>query len=187
LRLALTKRSVGPRAFWLAALLALWPLCGSARGVYLTAEAFLVEAFAGAEPRLETLWLSPEIKQRATRILDHPPAGLRLRFWRAGSRTAWILDEIGKTHPITIGVVVEDGAVAAIRVLEFRESRGDEVRFPFFTQQFEGVGLKAGEALRLDRTIDGITGATLSVSAMERVARLALLFHAEATGGSAGA
>lgn len=175
---------VRPRAVLLAVLLALWAPAGLSRGVYLTAEEFLAEAFAGVEPRLETLWLSPEIKQRAARILDHPPAGLRLRFWRAGGRTAWILDEIGKTHPITIGVVVEGGAVAAIRVLEFRESRGDEVRFPFFTQQFEGVSLAAGDTLRLDRDIDGITGATLSVRAMERVARLALLFHAEVSGGS---
>lgn len=175
---------MGSRAILLAALLALWPLPGEARGVYLTAEEFLGEAFPGVDPELETLWLSPELKQRAARILDHPPAGLRVRFWRSDARTAWILDEIGKTHPITIGVVIEGGVVAAIRVLEFRESRGDEVRFPFFTQQFEGAGLRAGEALRLDRTIDGITGATLSVGAMRRVARLALLFHAEVTSDS---
>lgn len=178
--------AAGRRAILLAALLALWPPSGSARGVYLTAEEFLGEAFAGAEPGLETLWLSPEIKRRAALVLGHPPAGLRLRFWRAGDRTAWILDEIGKTHPITIGVVVEGGALVAIRVLEFRESRGDEVRFPFFTQQFEGVSLAAGDALRLDRDIDGITGATLSVRAMKRVARLALLFHAEVSGGGEG-
>ena len=170
-------------ALLLVTLLAAWPLDAAARGVYLTAEQFLAEGFPTGEPGLQTLWLSPELRGRGSDLLDRP-LPLRVRYWRSGGRTAWILDEIGKTHPITIGVVVEGDAIAAIRVLEFRESRGDEVRFPFFTQQFEGAALSKGGSTRLDRHIDGITGATLSVRAMGKVARLALLLHAEVIHGS---
>ncbi|MGE3296744.1 MAG: FMN-binding protein [Porticoccaceae bacterium] len=173
------KPAAGPWALVVAVLLLAWPLAGGARGVYLTAEEFLAQAFGSVAPQPATLWLSDDVKRRAAAILDHPPTQLRVRYWRAGGRTAWILDEIGKTHPITIGVVVERGAVADICVLEFRESRGDEVRLPFFTGQFRGVGLRPDAGRRLDRAIDGITGATLSVRAMERVARLALYFHGQ--------
>lgn len=58
----------------------------------------------------------------------------------------------------------------------FRESRGFEVRYPFFTDQFRGARLREG--LDLDREIDGISGATLSVRALTKLARLALLLRA---------
>jgi hypothetical protein len=48
------------------------------------------------------------------------------------------------------------------------------VRYPFFTDQFDGATLTAKS--RLDRNIDGITGATLSVGAVTRIARVALIF-----------
>lgn len=175
-------KPLGPWAILLAALCC-WPSAGAARGVYLTVEEFLRESFGATAPAPATLWLSDELKRRAARILDHPPAQLRVRYWQAGGRTVWILDEIGKTHPITIGTVVEDGAIAAIRVLEFRESRGSEVRLPFFTEQFTGIRLRGDDTLQLDGTVDGITGATLSVWAMRKVARLALLFHSEVMDG----
>ena len=170
-----------PRAgILLLALAALCPALVKAEGVYLTPDEFRVQAFGGAESTPQTLWLSAPLKEAAADILGHPFGQLRVRYWRHGDRTAWVIDEIGKTHPITIGVAVEQGVVAAIRVLEFRESRGEEVRLPFFTDQFIGAGLDAGGGRELDRHIDGITGATLSVHAMERVARLALFFHAQA-------
>lgn len=98
-----------------------------------------------------------------------------MRYWRDGNRTAWILDEIGKELPITIGVVLVDGAIREVRILEFREIRGWEVRYPFFTDQFRGATLTVdGE---LDTHIDGITGATLSVGAVKRVARAALYLN----------
>jgi hypothetical protein len=101
--------------------------------------------------------------------------GLRIRYWSRDKRSAWILDEIGKEKPITVGLVVNDRGLERVRVLAFRESRGWEVRHPFFTDQFKGIGLTAGR--RLDRDIDGISGATLSVRALEKLARLALCLH----------
>jgi hypothetical protein len=109
--------------------------------------------------------------------MGHDLGVLRLKYWEKEGRTAWILEEIGKERPITAGVVVNDGKIERINVLTFRESRGWEVRYPFFTDQFSDATLK--EDKQLDRHIDGISGATLSVKAMTKMARLALLLDHE--------
>lgn len=181
------SRAGAPARRWLlVALFTLSPSLVAAGEVYLTAEEFRAQVFGGVEPTPQTLWLSAPMKDAAKEILGHSFAQLRVRYWRHGDRTAWVIDEIGKTHPITIGVAVEGGAVADIRVLEFRESRGEEVRLPFFTGQFRGVGLRPDAGRELDRHIDGITGATLSVRAMQRVARLALYFHRQVASEASG-
>ena len=72
-------------------------------------------------------------------------------------------------------MVVEDDTASMVRILEFRETRGWEVRYPFFTDQFDEVSLDTrGE---IDGQIDSITGATLSVEAVNRVVRLALFLY----------
>ena len=114
------------------------------------------------------------------RLLGHRFSALRVRYWHDGEKSAWILDEIGKELPITIGVAVENGSIRNVRVLEFRESRGWEVRYPFFTDQF--VDARLGPDEKLDRRIDGITGATLSVGAVTRIARVALVLHEHVSG-----
>jgi hypothetical protein len=143
--------------------------------IYQTSEAFLDEVFAGSPPPAGVLWLKGDIAETATSILGHRYPALRLRYWQQGARSAWILEEIGKEKPITVGLVVDAESLETIRVLAFRESRGWEVRHPFFTDQFSGIGLKNN--LRLNRTIDGISGATLSVRALKKLARLALYLH----------
>jgi hypothetical protein len=144
-------------------------------GRYLTTAAFLELAFGDSPPEAETLWITREHREPLAALLGHPFGSLRLRYWQGGSRTAWILDEIGKEQPITIGVSIDGGAIELVRILEFREIRGWEVRYPFFTDQFRGAELAADG--KLDTGIDGITGATLSVGAVTRVARAALYLH----------
>lgn len=139
--------------------------------VYLAPEAFILQALEGrAQPRV--LWLGRQMQAELTAILGHVPTQLRQRYWVAGNKTAWILEEIGKEEPITAGFVVAGGRVEQVRVLIYRESRGMEVRYPAFLKQYDGAGLTTGG--RLDREIDGIASATLSVNAMERMARAAL-------------
>jgi hypothetical protein len=156
-------------------LLALLCTAGSvqARGTYQTAEAFIKEAFAGEIPATQRIWLSGELGETYREVMQEQPPQLRLRYWRQRERTVWILQATGKEHPITAGFIVAGGRLQQARVLEFRESRGWEIRYPFFTQQFRHLGLGAGQ--QLEREIDGITGATLSVHAMSRMARLALI------------
>jgi hypothetical protein len=153
--------------------------CAASAEVYLAPEKFLAEAFSGSVPKPSMLWVKGETRAALEKILGHASPGLRVRYWLQGSRTAWILEEIGKTEPITTGIVVDNGAIERVSVLVFRESRGWEVRYPFFTNQFKGATLK--EMQELDRSIDGISGATLSVRALTRLARVALLLDSKAT------
>ncbi|HSN51634.1 MAG TPA: FMN-binding protein [Woeseiaceae bacterium] len=142
-------------------------------GRYIEADDYISSAFPAGSPAPRMLWISGELRDAVERVLGHRFAALRVRYWREGTRSVWILDEIGKELPITIGVTVTDGAIENVRVLEFRESRGWEVRYPFFTDQFVDARLETDG--HLDRRIDGITGATLSVAAVTRIARVALL------------
>lgn len=154
------------------ALLALLPAHLAARGTYQEPQAFLEETFTDGVPNAAVVWLTGERKQRVRALLGHPYPSLRVRYWAKQGRSAWILEEIGKDQPITVGLVVNRGLIERIRVLVFRESRGSEIRYPFFTDQFKGIGLTKAHAL--DRAIDGISGATLSVRAMKKLAALAL-------------
>jgi FMN-binding domain len=142
--------------------------------VYLAPEAFLSEAF-GTAPSPSMLWITAEIQPELEKILGHPPPRLRQRYWKDGAKTAWILEEIGKEEFITAGFVISNDRIEKARVLIYRESRGMEVRYPAFLKQFDGVQLQ--EKQRLSKRIDGIAGATLSVWAMERMARTALFYH----------
>ncbi|HEY6240550.1 MAG TPA: FMN-binding protein [Burkholderiales bacterium] len=156
------------------AALCLCAAVGAARAdVYQEPDAFVTEVF-GFKPTPKVLWLTKDIQVQAGTILGHPPAQLRQRYWSDAHRSVWILEEIGKEEIITAGFVVADGRIDHVRVLVYRESRGGEVRQRSFLRQFDGAKLAPGD--RLDRDIDGIVGATLSVGAMERMARLALFF-----------
>ena len=170
-----------PRSVLLV-LLALGPALagpGGEAGRYIETDDYLEGAFPGGVPAPQTLWVSGELRESVESILGHKFAVLRVRYWHDESRSTWILDEIGKELPITIGVTVVDDSIDNVKVLEFRESRGWEVRYPFFTDQFADARLEKGD--KLDRHIDGITGATLSVKAVTRIARVALVMHEHVT------
>lgn len=145
--------------------------------VYQAPAAFVDEAFAGEEPMARAIWVTGDLKKRVKNVLGHAYRQLRVRYWVLGDRSAWILEEIGKLEPITLGVVVENGQIEVMKVLVYRESRGFEIRFPFFMDQYRGA--RVDSDTRLDRKIDGISGATLSVRAATRLARLALVLDRE--------
>lgn len=136
---------------------------------YLSQADFLQQAFGQQTPEIKTLWLNAEQKKIAADILGHPYNTLRLRYWQAGDTRAWITEEIGKERPIRIGVITRQQAVQDVVILAFQESRGWEVRHRFFTEQFSGSRLDPEQ--KLDRSIDGITGATLSVRAVTNSVR----------------
>jgi FMN-binding protein len=139
--------------------------------VLLAPQAFLMQAL-GQVPEAHVLWLTPPMRAQLAALLGHEPTQLRQRYWTAGGKTAWILEEIGKEQPITAGFVIANARIEQARVLVYRESRGGEVRYPAFLDQYAHAGLTKNG--RLDKPIDGIAGATLSVGAMERMARQAL-------------
>ena len=150
-----------------------------ARGTYQQPSDFIAENFQGKPPEAKVLVLSNELKQEIETILQHSYKGRRIRYWLQNNKTLWILNEIGKKKPITTGIVIEKNKISQIKVLIFRESRGWEVKHTFFTQQY--INTSITENNKLDRSIDGISGATLSVRALTKQAQIALLLHRTVT------
>lgn len=181
-------RLIAPLCCLVLAMLLSVPARASA--VYMTQAELVASAFSRDDVAAQLLWISGSTKRDLQTLLKRQSVGLRQRYWRDENRTVWVFNEVGKEMPITIGVVVESpsvqeaageasgrsAAIVQLAVLEYRESRGGEVRHPFFTRQFIGAALDRKH--QLDRHIDGISGATLSVRAMQRVARAALYLHA---------
>lgn len=148
----------------------------NAAGQYLSVDEFLQLSFgsdAGLSPAV--YWLPTDVKERIKALNGRDFPLLRVRYWVVNNDTAWILEEIGKEMPITIGVLVngEANRVKRVEILAFRESRGWEVRHPFFTRQFNNISLNKEDLL--SEHIDGITGATLSVRAVKHVTQVALI------------
>ncbi|MCK5898210.1 MAG: FMN-binding protein [Methylococcales bacterium] len=155
-------------------LLACW-CYGVQAETYQSQGDFLIHAFSDTKvPDPKILWIDKTIKPSVQKILQHKAGFLRTRYWQNGVRSVWILDEIGKIKLITVAVIIEQQKIVQLKVLAFRESRGWEVKHDFFTQQFKQLFL--GDELRLSTPIDGISGATLSVRALTKIAQLALLF-----------
>ncbi len=145
----------------------------SAGGVYQEPADFINQVFDNKPPKADVLWLDKEVKQQIVNILDHKYKGLRIRYWQQDKKTAWVLEETGKEKLITTGIVINNDQIELVKVLVFRESRGWEVRHDFFTDQFKQAKLK--DRHQLDKTIDNISGATLSVRAVRKLATIALL------------
>jgi hypothetical protein len=154
-----------------------FPAPAFADQVYQQPAEFLKEVFNGAVPSAALLDVTGERRDKVAAILDHQPNYLRMRYWRSGERSAWVLEEIGKVKPITAGIIVSGEEIEDVRILIYRESHGGEVRHRYFTKQF--VGAKLEPKLALSKNVDGISGATLSVNAIRRLARVALYLHNE--------
>ena len=150
-----------------------------AGGVYQEPDAFIKETFPDGLVEKKVIWLDKPSKSEMEEVLGHAYKGLRVRYWIHGTRTAWILDEIGKEKPITTGIVIDNDKIERIRILAFRESRGWEVRHAFFTDQYSNAALLNNN--QLDTNIDNISGATLSVRAVTKLSRIALMLHKKIT------
>ncbi len=145
---------------------------------YQTPAAFLAEAF-GTPPAPAVLALDAAKQSQLSTVFGRAYPQSQLRYWRAGGRSAWILDDIGKQgyQITTAGFVVKDGGIDFARVLIYRESRGEQIAEASWLKKLVGRRL-AGVAL--DQPIDNVSGATLSVKMMQRMAATALLLDAVA-------
>ncbi len=151
------------------------PLMGIAgENIYQTPEDFLTTAF-GDTPDPKRITLSGDLSKEIKKILGHRYKKIRVPYWQDGCRSAWILEEIGKERYITTGFVVNSQGLEKVKVLIFRESRGWEVKHDFFGEQFVNANLTKKN--KLDKRIDNISGATLSVNAVTNISRMALLLH----------
>ena len=77
---------------------------------------------------------------------------------------AVVVDEMGKNKPITFLVGIDiQGKVLEVRVLEYRDMFGSEIKRRSFLRQFQGKSLK--DPLAVGRDIDAVTQATISSQA----------------------
>lgn len=144
--------------------------------VYETQENFLKDAFQ-EEVKPAVIWLDKATQEDISKILGHPYPQARLSYWRKGTTSVWILDEIGKEYPITAGFIITDNYIARAQVLVYRETRGMEIHLPAFLARFKNNSLKDG---KLVNKVDSISGATLSANAMVKMAQLALVLNQKA-------
>jgi hypothetical protein len=145
--------------------------------IYLEPTEFLYEVFETKPPTPQMLWLTKDLQPTIKEILGHPYKSLRIRYWKQATKSAWILEEIGKFKPITTGIVINNSKIETIKVLIYRESHGWEIKKSFFTDQFKEAELQGN--LKLSQRIDGISGATLSVNALKKLSSLALYFDSK--------
>jgi Na+-translocating ferredoxin:NAD+ oxidoreductase RnfG subunit len=110
--------------------------------------------------------ITPEFKARLKGDGASAPKGSEQRAWaarRAGEMLGRVLvdDVIGKHERITYAVgIAADGTIIGVEILDYRETRGGEIRDPRWRSQF--VGKRQGSSLTLDDDIQNISGATLS-------------------------
>lgn len=151
--------------------------CFAQKGVYLSEEKLVRQTFLLNEndslPTKQFLWMNDNLKKREKTIFGYNKKTLRHPYYQLNNRRIWILHSIGKEMPITMGFVVEHKQIVSAHVLIYRETRGGEIRLPAFTAQFVDSQLTSED--KLNKNIDGISGATLSVKASTKMAQLALV------------
>jgi uncharacterized protein with FMN-binding domain len=131
---------------------------------------FLSQQFNKQIPKPKRLWIDLEKKSMIKSMFNPSQIKLSYRYWQDGTQTVWILDEIGKERNITTGIVIEDQAIKLVKVIVYRESRGGQVQNTRFTQQYYRKQAQSN----LNKEIDSISGATLSVNALNKQVKLAL-------------
>lgn len=140
--------------------------------IYHTAEEARGEIFPEAvEFATETRIIPSQAKVDLERHLGRPFAEDSLEVFLGYDEADELLgyavlsDEIGKYQPITFMVGVSpDFRVRGAAILVYRESRGGEVRHSRFLRQYRNKTSR--DPIRINRDIVNITGATLSVRAL---------------------
>lgn len=156
------------------------PDSGSSARVLAKRDRALREIFGDPVRAVEDRWrlTRAEVRSIGEEAHDAVPdtAPVTLRVYGEGHRLlgyAMVLDERGKYRPITFLVATgPDLAVREVEVLVYREDRGGEVGSARFLRQYRGK--RASDPVRTHRDIVNITGATISVNALNDGVRRAL-------------
>jgi Na+-translocating ferredoxin:NAD+ oxidoreductase RnfG subunit len=150
---------------------------------YLTVEQAQRVLFPEADAYAATpVRLTAELRARLQTDSLGPIRGEEQRAW-AASRGGVLLghvmveEVIGKHELITFALgVAADGTVRNVEIMDYRESRGGEVRDPRWRAQFKGK--RRDSPLRLEEDIQNISGATLSCRHITEGVRRLLALHA---------
>lgn len=147
--------------------------------VYLT----LDEAVEKVFPKADSVWVEEWAPTKKERRRIERRLGWRFadstvaihRGLREGADLGYALvgNEIGLYHPMTFIVKIDPKRkVESVYMMVYRESRGGEVRRRRYMSQYKGKSLK--NPIRINRDIIGVTGATLSVRAINAGVKKAL-------------
>lgn len=131
-----------------------------------------VETLFGAVPAVQKIRLSGTLKERVQDAYGGRYPGFSVSYWQQNDQRIWALRARGKHGFVHAGLVTQDGRIVQIQILSSKEQRGRMIETPRFLDQFIDAGLKNGT--KLDQRIDGISGATYSVNAVKKMARVAL-------------
>lgn len=150
--------------------------------VYLSVEQAQQLMFAG-----QTLTALPLALSAADIAAIERDSGVKvypgsLRAWQAADGYFFTDSVIGKHDLIDYAVALSaDGKIRRIEILEYREAYGGEVRNEHWRAQF--VGRHHGDAVRIGRDIQNISGATLSSEHLTDGIRRLLATYAVAIAG----
>ena len=134
---------------------------------------FLNKVFNNQIPKKERIIVKGENKEKIKAIMGNNYKKRLFSYWRNNTEQVWILNSIGKYKPITAAFITDNCKVKSSHVLVYREQHGYEIKYPTFLLQFKETEMD--KTLKLNAKIDNISGATLSVNSMKRMARIALL------------
>ena len=134
---------------------------------------FLNKIFNNQIPKKERIIVKGEYKEKIKSIMGNKYKKRMFSYWRNNTEQIWILNSIGKYKPITAAFITNNCKVKSSHVLVYREQHGYEIKYPAFLLQFKETEMD--KTLKLNTKIDNISGATLSVNSMKRMARTALL------------
>ena len=129
---------------------------------YLTVEQAQQTIFPGAGFTQAFVTLSDEQQREIGRRADVNVRHKEVRAWKVTGGGYFVVDEVlGKHEFITYAIGLNaDGTVRQIEIMDYRESYGYQIRDAEWRRQF--TGKTAAAALKLERDIKNISGATLS-------------------------
>lgn len=130
---------------------------------------------SGAEEAIRNIFPDSQITATEARSFE----GQEVKVYRISDGDKIIgwavaLDEMGKVKPITFLVGIDArGKAAGIRILEYRDMFGSEIKRRSFLRQFRGKSLDDKISIGVD--IDAVTSATISSQAAASAVRKAIL------------
>ena len=129
---------------------------------YLTVQQAQEAIFPGAAFTAGFRELGRDQVRRIEELSGTSVPAAKVNMWDVSGGGYFFIDEvIGKHDYITYAVGLDrTGAVQGLEIMDYRETRGDEVRQQAWRETFDGK--RYGEPIRLGVDIPNISGATLS-------------------------
>lgn len=136
---------------------------------------FLQKVFNESIPKKKRFILKGDGKIIIKKIMGDKYNKRIFSYWEGEVGKVWILNSIGKYKPITAGFVINNCKIKSSHVIVYREQHGYEIKYPNFLLQLNDAMIDSN--IKLNVKVDNISGATLSVNSMKRMAKAALLIN----------